>query len=400
MKIKLHFLIIFLYAIGPLQSFAQGTWTQKASMLGNPRYNLLGFPIGENGYIAGGTFGGLTVTSDCQEFDPAANLWIQKAPMPAAFRAGAAFSGGGYGYTTTGVNEAMFIQELYEYNALGNNWSTISSFPGDVRMYASGFNIGRNGYITCGSYINITPLNDLWEYNQLANTWMQKADLPGSARSNATAFTIGSNGYVFGGTDGSIIFNDLWEYDPATDNWTQKTSLPGQGRTDAMAFSIGDYAYIIGGWPGNNTPLSEVWQYNLIADTWTLLPDFPGIPSAGGTAFAINGLGYVVGGYGTTQCWEYDPNGVGIRERSEDQISVYPNPARDHLTITINTSASDKISVKISDLPGRVVINKTMMKPPGRYSISVDLVNILPGFYNLTVFDGKNLRSFKFERVN
>jgi hypothetical protein len=195
MKKSLFLLIMIPFMMGTINSTAQGTWTRKADMLGNARYNLLGFTDGNNGYITGGTFGGLTVTSDCQEFDPVSNAWTGMAPMPYAFRAGAAFGLSGRGYT--GVNEAMFIQELLEYNILGDNWSILNPFPGVVRMYASAFGIGHKGFITCGSYINIEPLNDLWEWDQQSNLWTQKANLPGSARANATAFSVGLKAYVW-----------------------------------------------------------------------------------------------------------------------------------------------------------------------------------------------------------
>jgi N-acetylneuraminic acid mutarotase len=367
-------------AIMQLFCGAQGTWTQKASMLGNPRYNLLGFTIGENGYIAGGTFGGLSVTNDCQEFDPVANLWAEKSPMPAAFRAGACFAGGNYGYTTTGVNEAMFIEELYEYNVLGDNWASISTFPGEVRMFASGFNIGRNGFISCGSYINLYPLNDLWQYDQLANTWIQKASLPGTERSNATGFSAGTHGYIFGGTDGFVVLNDLWEYNPGTDSWTQKTSLPGQGRTDAVAFTIGDNAYIMGGWPGGGDAFAEVWQYNISTDSWTQLPDFPDNPIAGGAAFSINGLGYVVGGNGTTHCWEYDPLGVGIEEQSAGQMTFCPNPADTKLTVTVDRGSDRGINLCIYDIAGKQVIQKQLLNED---QVTLDVSFLHPGFYIL-----------------
>jgi N-acetylneuraminic acid mutarotase len=100
MNKALFLLITIPFMLGNLHTLAQGTWSQKANMLGNARYNLLGFALGNKGYVAGGTYGGLSVTSDCQEFDPSSNTWTEKAPMPYAFRAGAAFGVSGRGNTT------------------------------------------------------------------------------------------------------------------------------------------------------------------------------------------------------------------------------------------------------------------------------------------------------------
>jgi N-acetylneuraminic acid mutarotase len=380
-------LLTILFAIAWfVHANSQGTWTRKADMLGSPRMNLLGFPLGTKGYITGGTFGGLTVTADCQEFNPATNTWTEKAPMSYAFRGGAAFAVGGRGYTTTGVNEAMFIQELLEYNALGNNWSILGLFPGEVRMYASGFSLEHSGYITCGSYINMQPLNDVWEWNQQSNLWTQRANLPGSIRSNAVAFSIGSNGYVFGGTDGSTYLNDLWEYDPGTDSWTQKASLPSQGRTDAVAFAIGDYGYLVGGWPNGGNALPEVWQYSALDDSWTQLPDFPGIPAGGGTAFTIGNLGYVVGGYGSTECWEFDPSGVGNQEfqvsDSRLHFSCYPNPVTESYTVNFDLPDAMNVKLDLYDMTGRKIYSlSTGLCKKGQNSQTYQTGEIHKGIY-------------------
>jgi N-acetylneuraminic acid mutarotase len=253
-------------------------------------------------------------------------------------------------------------------------------------MYASGFGIGHKGYITCGSYINIQPLNDLWEWDEQTNLWAQKANLPGSARANATAFSVGLKGYVFGGTDGTSALNDLWEYDPGADSWTQKVSLPGQGRTDAVAFSIGEYVYIIGGWSGGGDALSDVWQYNTLTDSWAQLPDFPGIPTAGGTAFSINNLGYIAGGYGTTECWEYDPLGVGMPEYSLANFSFHPNPSSDKIFISFNTTTTGSFRIDISDMTGRSVYNEVIAKANGLSVSSKDVSFIKPGIYIISIY--------------
>ena len=57
--------------------YAQGTWTQKASLPGNNREGAVSFTIGNKGYIATGY--GLGWLKDLWEYDPSSNSWTQKA---------------------------------------------------------------------------------------------------------------------------------------------------------------------------------------------------------------------------------------------------------------------------------------------------------------------------------
>lgn len=55
-----------------------------------------------------------------------------------------------------------------------------------LREDAASFSVAGKGYI-CAGYdpYNSVPLNDLWEYDTLGNTWSQKANFPGGIRRGA-----------------------------------------------------------------------------------------------------------------------------------------------------------------------------------------------------------------------
>src|SRR5262245_33427913 len=108
----------------------------------------------------------------------------------------------------------FFVPETSAQNA----WIQKSTLPGPVRADASGFVIGDNIYVTCGT-TSSSPLNDLWEYSTLTDTWTQKASLPATARFGAAGFTAGLKGYVCCGKNGTQMLADLWQYDPQTDSW-------------------------------------------------------------------------------------------------------------------------------------------------------------------------------------
>ncbi len=372
---------------------AQGIWTQKANMPGNGRVNMAGFSSSTKGYISGGSPGGLSSSADCSEFDPGTNTWATKAQMPVAFRAGTGFSASGKGFMTTGVNTMMFIEDLYMYNILGDNWSVMNPFLGPVRMYASGFSVGSKGYISCGTFTDLSLANDLYEYDPDANTWTMKASLPGSGRSNATAFSVGQKAYIMGGQNDFGSLTDLWEYNTTTDTWMQRASFPGPARTDATAFSLGNKAYIVGGWGDMGSTLPDVWEYNPSTDAWTQLADFPGNPVMAATSFTIGNKAYVVGGSGTNECWEFSLPVSGLEAINTQGILCYPNPTGGVLTVLSIPEEAVNSLAQITDLSGNVVLERTLTDPA---HTSLDLSSLESGLYVLKlIIPGTGIQCFK-----
>ncbi len=123
---KLLPLFTWLFIIQNLN--AQNTWTQKADFGGGERLAIVGFSIGNKGYLGTG-IGGPSFKKDFWEYDPSANTWTQKA-----------------------------------------------DFGGTARYDAVGFSIGSKGYIGTGFSGSYTPFNsvptkDFWEYDPSTNTW-------------------------------------------------------------------------------------------------------------------------------------------------------------------------------------------------------------------------------------
>jgi N-acetylneuraminic acid mutarotase len=363
---------------------AQGTWTQKTSMLGTPRYDFTGCAIGSKGYAGTGTHGGLySFLSDWQEFDPVANTWTQVAPLPYPFKGCTGFEASGYGYVTGGVNDAFFNYDTYEYNALGNNWSTVTPFP-NVRLIATGISAIAYGFIVGGYDVTALPMNDAWMYSQPANTWTQMADLPlSAARYYATGFFWDNLVYVFGGNNGMNSLNDLWALDPVGNTWAQKTSLPGTGRSECMSFMIGDKAYIVGGLPDGGGPaMKEVWEYTPATDSWLQLPDFPGANApAGGVGFTINGMGYIVCGYTSTECWEFDPPITATGEPLPATFTIYPNPVSDIASIQMSNPFSGTLTFTLTDPSGRTVMTRKFYAAEKQTFFRIPVGTLSPGLY-------------------
>ncbi|MBA4851448.1 hypothetical protein [Emticicia sp. BO119] len=291
-----------------LEMTTSDDWTRKADLSTGRQY-AVGFSIGDKGYIGTGVIQGSPInptTSEFWEFNPATNVWTQKANFGGGVRRNAVgFAIGNKGYVGTG-DGGTAGDDFWEYNPVTNIWTQKASVGGGNRVSAVGFSIGNKGYIGAG-----TNKEDFWEYDSTANAWTQKANVSGGARSGAVGFSIRNKGYIGTGINGSTRKADFREYDPKTDTWSQKADFAGNARSHAVGFSIGGKGYVGTGTDG--TARNDMWEYNAGNDTWTKKSNF-GHPSSArieGVGFAIGNKGYVGtgnnGGY-MYDFWEYNPN--------------------------------------------------------------------------------------------
>jgi N-acetylneuraminic acid mutarotase len=144
------------------------SWTQKANLTGGARYHAAGFSLLGKGYIGTGDDGFNNLYDDFWEYDPLTNIWTQKADYPSDSVAGAACFGidsVGKGYIGTGfLYVSGMTNSFYEYDPVSNTWTPRATFPGGIRISASGFSINFKGYFSCGRPPSGTLYTDLWEY--------------------------------------------------------------------------------------------------------------------------------------------------------------------------------------------------------------------------------------------
>jgi hypothetical protein len=247
---------------------ATNIWSQKADFGGNGRYGAVGFSIGFKGYVGWGLISPFSYIDDFWEYDPAANVWTQKADLGSSVsrEGGVGFSIGSKGYVGTGSNHFIVngerLKDFWEYDPAADTWTRKADFGGSARVAAAGFSIGLKGYIGTGM-AESASLNDFWEYNPLNDTWTQKAAMGGGARVSAAGFSIGLKGYIGLGTDsGSSLKRDFWEYTVENDSWTKKADFGGSARNNATGFSIGTKGFIGTGWATGDNHYKDFWEYN------------------------------------------------------------------------------------------------------------------------------------------
>lgn len=72
-----------------------------------------------------------------------------------------------------------------------------------------------------------------------------------------------------------------------------------------------------------------------------------------------------------------------------EKINIYPNPASGWVNIEMKTGGRDDVRVSISDLNGRILSRRTFGAENGTFVRRMEIENLKPGLYLLTVLNGK-----------
>ncbi|MCX6268882.1 MAG: T9SS type A sorting domain-containing protein [Bacteroidetes bacterium] len=357
MKTLLRVLIIAAIWLLPFCLIAQDTWTQKADFGGIGRTEAVSFAIGSKGYIVTGEKydnGFYICNRDLWEYDPATNIWSQKADFGGVGRYSATgFSIGTKGYVGWGLTRPFnYLSDFWEYDAISNTWSKKADLgSAGIREAAAGFSIGSKGYVGTGTNhtaVNGIRLKDFWEYDPASDVWTRKADFAGVARCAAARFSINSKGYIGTGISETTSLSDFWEYNPVDDTWRQKAAFGGGPRMSAVGFSIGLNGYIGTGIDEGSNLKSDFWEYSVENDNWTKKADFGGIARGSATGFSIGTKGYIGTGWTAGDIhfkdfWEYDNCVTGAAGLISGALSVCPGQEDVVYTVSPVTNAADYI---------------------------------------------------------
>ncbi len=83
------------------------------------------------------------------------------------------------------------------------------------------------------------------------------------------------------------------------------------------------------------------------------------------------------------------PEGVSINEvTSIENLSVYPNPASEFVTLSYTASANENVSYRMTDLSGKSVIVSDLGIRNGAQIENIDLSNVASGMYILEITSG------------
>ena len=346
-----------LLALSPICALAQNTWSLKDTVNGAPRSVSSAFILNNEAYIVAG-LDEEGFRRKMYSYNFLQDDWDGEESLGGINGAGlnrgsaCAFAVGFKAYVCLGQGETNgFFKDNWEYDLVTQTWSQKSDFIGEARRQAAVFVIDGIAYV--GTGIASSGLKkDFYSYDASTNTWTQLGDFPGSARKEAAAFTMGSQGFLGTGDDG-VMLNDFWQFEPSTETWTQKADLPALPRKGAVGFGIFPNAYICAGEDNTFNYSNELWEYNYWLDSWTQQPSLPGPGRSNAVAFVLNGLGFVGTGYNgifLNDLYAFTPTLSSGLELEKNDVSIYPTPATDHVTINV---AAENLELDLFSMDGK-----------------------------------------------
>ncbi|MBI3804116.1 MAG: galactose oxidase [Nitrospirae bacterium] len=197
------------------------------------------------------------------EYDPTTDRWSAKREMPTARGAlgvgvwqGRVYAIGGLGATEPGrLLENTGANEVYDPAA--DRWETKAPLPnprdhlavavleGAVHAIGGRFN---------SDYATNVALHHI--YDPAVDRWRQAAPLP-RRRSGIAAAVVNGKIYVFGGESPQGTFSDNDVYNPTADRWQGAPPMP-TARHGLGAAAVADRIYVIAGGPQPGGSLSNV----------------------------------------------------------------------------------------------------------------------------------------------
>ncbi len=290
-----------LMVLAPGSAHAQGRWVKLAAFP-EPAEEILGAAANGKLYVFCGLAPGWKPLGMVYEYDPAADQWKKKNPMPLASHhvaftemRGKIYAFGGFVLPESGPPAWRPIANAWEYDPAADRWKALAPMPtarGSPVVAAVGDRIYVIGGATTPPGSKETAvhparphvsLGTVEEYDPATDTWRQRAAMP-TPRNHATAGVVNGRIYVIGGRVGAAFISVgsnvdvVEEYDPGADAWGSVRARMPSARS-AMASGVhGGRIYVSGG-EGQNAQAMYTFRaleaYDPAANRWTTLPSMP-----------------------------------------------------------------------------------------------------------------------------
>jgi N-acetylneuraminic acid mutarotase len=208
-------------------------------------------------YVVGGTVAG-SCTDAVEAYDPGANSWKTKAPLPTP-RCGVAVAAlNGLVYAAGGTDTSGSVKyNLVEVYDPGNDkWATgpslltcrqgAAAVSAGGKLYVIGGWAGPVGGGQCqnGTASGTQAANEVFDPGM--NAWTSKKAM-GTPRYGAGASLLNGRIVIAGGTnDTASALPSAESYDPMTDNWTKEPDMPSP-MTGLGGGVVGNALYVVGG---------------------------------------------------------------------------------------------------------------------------------------------------------
>jgi N-acetylneuraminic acid mutarotase len=244
-------------------------WRARTAMP-SPRSRFAGASAGGRVYAIGGEGVAEALLASVDEYDPAADAWRSRMPMPTARTAAGAAELNGLVYVAGGDPDGIstdgpFLATLDVYDPAADAWRSRAPMPTgrrNVRLAA-----GANGRLYALGGYNGSILATVEEYDPATDSWRARAPMPTARATFGAATAPNGRIYVVGGQGGigSFLAN-VEEYDPVANTWTAHDDLT-VGRAGLGAAFAGGRLYAVGGYRtgGSDTDILAVVEEGAVA---------------------------------------------------------------------------------------------------------------------------------------
>lgn len=412
--------------------------------------NVNNFPGGPRGFAVGASHDGIgylgfgrddnTYFNDLWAYNANSHSWTGLSSCPCQGRRHPAFiitengkilAGLGDGFDANG-NYVSGFTDWWSYDIQSDAWSQEADLPGPGRHHPYYFAIGNDAYVGFGHGPS-GIFKDFYKFDTGTGEWTVLQDFPGEARVAGTHFSKDGFGYILDGEgiDHQNLNNgEFYRYDPSDDSWTALQHRNGDGLWAPGSFVINDMVYVIGGDLDDNTSLNKLWAFNLdenrvndkmneASGTVSISNDFYDqqatfrwldcnnnyapifdetsdtydIPQGGNVALEVS---YSYGGIDTSNCFNNGSLGLTVFDLDKSHWEVYPNPAKETLTLSFDEVNSETLCLEIVSFSGQILQTIQVQTQVQ----NIDVSELTPGIYfiRLLTEDGQNMEIRKFQK--
>ncbi len=324
-------------------------------------------------------------------FDRSKNSWEDEDtidnPPGRGHHAAATYNGKMYvfgGETSNGLSN-----DLWMFNPATKHWDNITVSGATISPRKNASMTIRNGviYIAGGEDANGNVLTDAYTINVATGQTTQLSNMPGgSPTGNGAASVVLNNKiYYFGGYNIYGTSNSIMTYDPATSNWYLQV-VNGFFVGFSGVVSINNMiAFVVGGSSTSKNVLSnEIYKFDASSGSKTLVSgNIPAGEYYNSVVFDFDTLSKSTNSIDTclyfwtgsdllryqvendlvqqfdtlNEIWT-SPTAIATTNKTNPEISIYPNPAKDY--IQINTDNLNIETCEIVDINGKTIKHQTI----------------------------------------
>jgi hypothetical protein len=338
--------------------------------------------------------------------------WELKNPTgetPQGRRYHAATEKDGKMYIFGGEIEAGTTTDCWEYDPESNTWLQLPFSEENPKHFHRATAGTDKIWITGGLDLTTgSATGAIWGYDPITQLWNQGTDCP-APRFGHIAYYDDGKVVVSAGRQGDNLLDDTWEYNVATNTWTQISDPPFPKAVKFAAYDKNeDVVYIFGGYViinGNYVVHQSVYEKGLNTNAWSNKTDGPAFTDSQARFFSTNkstnAEGYKVLVYGiaddgngsyTGETWVYtsdDDPLTGLLDNTPNESSkVYPNITSGKIQIS---SESNIHEIEVYDLYGKLI----QYHKPNNPEYKLDIAENPNGVYFIKLKHQKNYSTHK-----